>query len=117
MWRSREDAGRRGGGQGLHAAGAQSGELVRVDAQGHELRRGERLQLVGAQGADLRGVERAQGAARDAGVQRGDFILNANGRPVKTTKEFREAVAKAGKAVALLVQRGGSQIFIPVRAD
>ena len=62
-------------------------------------------------------VERAQGAARDAGVQRGDFILNVNGRPVKTTKEFREAVAKAGKAVALLVQRGGSQIFIPVRAD
>jgi serine protease Do len=62
-------------------------------------------------------VERAQGVARDAGVQRGDFILNVNGRPVKTVKEFREAVAKAGKAVALLVQRGGSQIFIPVRAE
>lgn len=62
-------------------------------------------------------VERVQGVARDAGVQRGDFILNVNGRPVKTIKEFREAVGKAGKAVALLVQRGGSQIFIPVRAE
>ncbi|MBM4233321.1 MAG: PDZ domain-containing protein, partial [Gammaproteobacteria bacterium] len=62
-------------------------------------------------------VERAQGAARDAGVQRGDFVLNVNGRPVKTVKEFRVAVAKAGKAVALLVQRGGSQIFIPIRGE
>ncbi|MFZ9304083.1 MAG: Do family serine endopeptidase [Steroidobacteraceae bacterium] len=62
-------------------------------------------------------VERAQGAARDAGVQRGDFVLNVNGRPVKTVKEFREAVSKAGKAVALLVQRGGSQIFIPIRGE
>jgi serine protease Do len=62
-------------------------------------------------------VERVQGVARDAGVQRGDFILNVNGRPVKTVKEFREAVSKAGKAVALLVQRGSAQIFIPVRAE
>jgi len=62
-------------------------------------------------------VERAQGAARDAGVQRGDFVLNVNGRSVKTVKEFREAVSKAGKAVALLVQRGGSQIFIPIRGE
>jgi serine protease Do len=62
-------------------------------------------------------VERVQGVARDAGVQRGDFILNVNGRPVKTVNEFREAVSKAGKAVALLVQRGSAQIFIPVRAE
>jgi serine protease Do len=62
-------------------------------------------------------VVRAQGVARDAGVQRGDFILNVNGRSVKTTKEFRDAVEKAGKAVALLVQRGNSQIFIPVRGE
>lgn len=62
-------------------------------------------------------VDRAQGAARDAGVQRGDFILNVNGRPVKTVKEFRDAVSRAGKAVALLVQRGDSQIFIPVRGE
>ncbi|MBM4216878.1 MAG: Do family serine endopeptidase [Gammaproteobacteria bacterium] len=62
-------------------------------------------------------VVRAQGAARDAGVQRGDFVLNVNGRPVKTVKEFREAVERGGKAVALLVQRGNSQIFIPVRGE
>lgn len=60
-------------------------------------------------------VERAQGAARDAGVQRGDFILNVNGKAVKTVKEFREQVDKGGSSVALLVQRRGVQIFIPVR--
>ena len=60
-------------------------------------------------------VERAQGAARDAGVQRGDFILNVNGKPVKSAKEFRDEVAKGGSSVALLVQRRGVQIFIPVR--
>lgn len=62
-------------------------------------------------------VERAQGAARDAGVQRGDFILNVNGRPVKTIKEFRDAVGRTGRSVALLVQRGNAQLFIPVRTD
>jgi len=62
-------------------------------------------------------VVRSQGAARDAGVQRGDFVLNVNGRPVKSVKEFREAVEKADKAVALLVQRGNSQIYIPVRGE
>lgn len=62
-------------------------------------------------------VERAQGAARDAGVQRGDFILNVNGRPVKTLKEFRDLVGKAGKSVALLVQRGEAQLFLAVRTE
>ena len=60
-------------------------------------------------------VERVQGAARDAGVQRGDFILNVNNKPVRSVKEFRNAVDKAGNSVALLVQRRGVQIFIPVR--
>ena len=60
-------------------------------------------------------VERAQGAARDAGVQRGDFILNVNGKVVKTVKEVREQVDKGSSSVALLVQRRGVQIFIPVR--
>ncbi len=60
-------------------------------------------------------VERVQGAARDAGVQRGDFILNVNNKPVRSVKEFKAAVDKAGSSVALLVQRRGVQIFIPVR--
>jgi len=62
-------------------------------------------------------VERAQGAARDAGVQRGDFIVGVRGKRVETVKDFREAVAKEGKVVALLVSRGGNELFIPVTVE
>jgi serine protease Do len=60
-------------------------------------------------------VERAQGAAGESGIQRGDLILGVNGKRTRSLKEFRDAVAQAGKVVALLVQRGDQQVFIPVR--
>jgi len=62
-------------------------------------------------------ILRATGAARDAGVQSGDVILGVNGRSVKSVREFRELVAKSGKTVALLVQREGVQIFLPIRIN
>jgi len=60
-------------------------------------------------------VEDAEGPAEDAGIQSGDVILGVNGRNVKTMKDLREATAKAGKTVALLVQRQQAQIFVPLR--
>jgi serine/threonine protein kinase len=60
-------------------------------------------------------VERAQGAAGESGIQRGDLILGVNGKRTRSLKDFRDAVAKSGKVVALLVQRGDQQVFIPVR--
>jgi serine protease Do len=60
-------------------------------------------------------IEDAGGAAASAGVQPGDVLLSVNGRPVNTVAEVREVVAKSGKSVALLVQRGEDRIFIPVR--
>ena len=62
-------------------------------------------------------ILRATGAARDAGVQSGDVILGVNGRSVKSVREFREFVSKSGKTVALLVQREGVQIFLPIRIN
>lgn len=62
-------------------------------------------------------ILRASGAARDAGVQQGDLVLGVNGRTVKSVREFRDAVAKSGKTVALLVQREGVQIFLPIRVN
>ena len=62
-------------------------------------------------------ILRATGAARDAGVQSGDVVLGVNGRSVKSMREFRDAVAKSGKTVALLVQREGVQIFVPIRVN
>jgi len=60
-------------------------------------------------------VEGSEGPAADAGIQQGDVILGVNGRNVKTLKDLREASAKAGKTVALLIQRQDAQIFVPLR--
>ena len=66
-------------------------------------------------GHDFLAAARAQGAAGESGIRRGDLILGVNGKRTRSLKEFRDAVSQAGKVVALLVQRGDQQVFIPVR--
>ncbi|QYF92114.1 DegQ family serine endoprotease [Massilia sp. PAMC28688] len=60
-------------------------------------------------------IEDAGGAAANAGVQPGDVLLSVNGRPVNSVGDVRDVVSKSSKSVALLIQRGGDRIFIPVR--
>ena len=62
-------------------------------------------------------VQRADGPARRAGLQRGDVILSVNGEDASTLDRFRELVAQAGApgAAALLVQRGGARLFLALR--
>jgi serine protease Do len=60
-------------------------------------------------------VQDVSGAAERAGVQPGDVVLAVNGTPAKSIEQVRSLVAKADKSVALLVQRGDSKIFVPVR--
>ncbi len=43
------------------------------------------------------------------------MLLAINGTPARSVEQVRAVVAKAGKTVALLVQRDGSKIFVPVR--
>jgi len=62
-------------------------------------------------------VEDTDGPAAIAGIQRGDVILAVNGAQVGTVGEFRKAVEAAGSTVALLIQRGDAQIFVPLRVD
>jgi serine protease Do len=59
-------------------------------------------------------VEQVGGPAADAGIQQGDIVLAVNGTPVKTIAQLRSIIAKAGKHVALLIQRGDSKLFVPV---
>jgi serine protease Do len=59
-------------------------------------------------------VEDVGGAAARAGVRQGDVIVAVNNVPVKSPEQLRELVGKAGKTVALLVQREDTRIFIPV---
>jgi serine protease Do len=60
-------------------------------------------------------VEKAQGPALEAGLQPGDVVLAANGAPVTSVEDLRNAVEKSKGHIALLVKRGDAQIFVPVR--
>ena len=71
----------------------------------------ERKQIDGKGG--LR-VENAAGAAARAGIRPGDIVLSVNGEPVSTPEQLRSLVSKAGKRVALLVQRDDARLFVPI---
>jgi serine protease Do len=60
-------------------------------------------------------VEQAKGPAADAGLQQGDIVLAANGAPVSSVADLRTAVEKSKGHIALLVQRGETRLFVPVR--
>jgi serine protease Do len=60
-------------------------------------------------------VEQARGPAADAGLQQGDIVIAANGAPVSSIVDLRSAVEKSKGHIALLVQRGETRLFVPVR--
>lgn len=59
-------------------------------------------------------VESVDGAAERAGIEPGDVLLALNGRPVQSIEQVRGVLQGKPKSVALLVQREGEKIFIPV---
>jgi serine protease Do len=59
-------------------------------------------------------IAEASGAAARAGLQAGDVIVSFNGAAVKSPEDLRERVAKAGKTAAVLIDRDGRRIFVPV---
>ena len=59
-------------------------------------------------------VEQAAGPAAMAGVRPGDVVLSINGVPVRGLDELRAQVKQSDKSVALLIERGGQKIFVPV---
>jgi serine protease Do len=60
-------------------------------------------------------VERSGGAAAKAGVQAGDVIVGVGSTAVSTVDELKALVDKSGKSVALLIERQGRQIYVPVK--
>jgi serine protease Do len=59
-------------------------------------------------------VEQVSGAAERAGIEAGDVLLAINGKPVTSIEQIRGVLKSQPKSVALLVQRQGNQIFVPV---
>jgi serine protease Do len=60
-------------------------------------------------------VEKSGGAAAKAGVQPGDLIVGVGSSKVNSVDELKSLVDKSGKTVALLIERQGRQIYVPVR--
>ncbi len=59
-------------------------------------------------------VENVAGPAAKAGIQPGDVVLAVNGKPVDSVDTVKGVLAGKPKSVALLVQREGDTIFVPV---
>lgn len=55
-------------------------------------------------------------AATEAGLQRGDVIEQINRKPVTSVKDYEDDLKQAGnkQSIVLLVDRGGSRIFVVV---
>ena len=59
-------------------------------------------------------VENVAGPAAKAGIEPGDVLLAINGKPVETVDQVKSVLQGKPRRVALLVQRDGSKIFVPV---
>ena len=85
------------------------------------------VQQVTPQVAESLGLERAEGVvitavepgspADDAGLRRGDIILEVDRKAVRKVPDFRKAVGevKKGKGVLFLVRRGESTLFLALK--
>ncbi|MGH8797736.1 MAG: PDZ domain-containing protein, partial [Caldimonas sp.] len=60
-------------------------------------------------------VEGVNGPAARAGIEMGDVLLAINGKPVQSVDQVKSVLAGKPKSVALLVQRDGEKIFVPVK--
>ena len=57
-------------------------------------------------------VSDVKGIAANAGLRRGDILLEVAGKEVHSQEEFNAAIESAGKNIPLLVQRGSSNLFM-----
>ncbi|WP_374411058.1 Do family serine endopeptidase [Hydrogenophaga sp.] len=105
----------------LGDAGGKKGESVQADAGTGQGKLGLALRPLQPQEKREAGVEaglvveQVAGAAARAGVEPGDVLMAVNGTPVTSVAQVRSVVAKADKSVALLIQRNGDRIFVPVK--
>ena len=60
-------------------------------------------------------VEAVAGVAAESGIQPGDIIIAVNSQRVSTIKQLRAEFAKFGKRAAVLLQREGIMIFMPLK--
>jgi len=78
----------------------------------------KQLGLEKAEGVVIEGVETGS-AAQDAGLRKGDVILELNRQRIKDENDYRNAMdkMKPGQGVLLLISRGGSTFFVPLAEE
>lgn len=105
----------------LGDAGGKKGETPLADSGGEQGKLGLALRPLQPQEKREAGVggglvvEQVSGAAARAGVEPGDGLMAVNGTPVSSVAQVRTVVARADRSVALLIQRNGDRIFVPVK--
>jgi serine protease Do len=60
-------------------------------------------------------VQQATGPAAKAGLRAGDVIVAVDGRPTRTVEELRARISEAKGNVAVLIERQGQRVFVPVQ--
>jgi serine protease Do len=101
-----EDSGKLAAEAGPASQGGQLGLALR--ALTPEERRAAKIE----QGMVVEGVD---GPAARAGIEVGDVLLAINGKPVQSVDQVKSVLGSKPKSVALLVQRDGEKIFVPVK--
>ena len=104
----------------LAEADSGSLQLARSDSEGHgqlglglrPLTRQERSERSLDHGLV---VEDVGGPAARAGIQPGDVLLGIDGHPANSIGQVRSVMRSRPKSVALLIERDGQKIFIPVK--
>jgi len=108
-----------GKGAANNASGAAENDTMR-GVQVDELTDDVRQQLglkPNVKGVVVTGVSDDSPAA-DAGLQRGDVIVQVNRQPVDSVSDYQRLVSEAGKqTVVLLVNHGGNTIFLVVQPE
>lgn len=62
-------------------------------------------------------VEGVSGAAARAGIQVRDIVIAVNSQRVTSIRQLRAELARAGRRAAVLVQRDGGMLFIPLKDE
>ncbi|MBN2467003.1 MAG: DegQ family serine endoprotease [Deltaproteobacteria bacterium] len=77
-----------------------------------------RLGLYDEEGVIVRSVD-PDGAAGEAGVRRGDIIVEINRKPIKNVREYVEAIngVTAGENILFFVKRGTDTLYVVVKSE
>jgi serine protease Do len=61
----------------------------------------------------------SSGASAEAGIRRGDVILGLNNSETQSVDQFNKQInaVSEGKTIAVLVQRGDSTLYVPIKVE